>query len=381
MAAVLLETATALGGGWRSQLLRPSFGGGEYDELVDTSAAYPECTRLLDRATRWGELHGVREDAFPVDAALEAMSVLRGETPCGAGAIAINSVTQRWPVPATIDYAIVMQRAPGVVTYTVALPGTGYGSNIAMQLATDLNPLAAHFVLTLGGVSYTHSLWQGFYASVAGGVDPPVMQIVRKLADARRAAREQDPSADVEHRLVVAGYSIGAAQALLLTMLLCDDTMHATAASLGVTMAAFASRLVVLVALPNASRGSDTCAYVERMCALRDVRLYSLFEPMDALAHFYTALPLARPAVPYVHVMQESGVYRLNAASFPSGVLYAALARVPLGAPWRLAFGARLWWRAAVAALAAHMLEEYRRKLRHIQPGGIGPCGRHGVAA
>jgi hypothetical protein len=267
----------------------------------------------------------------------------------------------------------VMQRTASVVTYTVAFPGTGFGSSIAMQVATDLNPLATTFDLTLDGDLYEHSVWQGFYASVAGGVDPAVARVVRKLADVRRAAREQDPSEDIEHRLVVAGYSLGATQALLMAMMLCSDTMQA-AAAMGVRMSSFASRVIMLFAMPNASRGGDTCAYVERMCAARGLQLYALCDPLDIVTHFYSALPLSRPIVPYVHVLEASGVYKLNAASVTSGALYGALARVVSWSPWRIVHGARFFVRALSASFATHMLGSYERKLELIRSGEQCEC-------
>ena len=351
-------------GGWRTDFARGSFRGTDYDELAASLAMRPECARLLDRAAASGRLHGDAADDFPLETALHSVRLLLGERPCGTLVVAREQITRLVPVPATLDYAIAVTRSDDglSVTYTVALPGTTFG-NTPVQFLTDLNPLCSAFDLTVDGRAYTHNFWAGFYASVAAGAEPPVVQILKKLAAAVGAVKE---GGEVEHRLVLTGYSLGATQVMLLMMLYCDDAMQRVAGELGVGRATFASVTVLPFAMPNAVRSGETCAYVRNAAKRLNIGLYAVCDPLDLVEHFYGALPLMRAIVPHVYVLEESGVYRVDAASVTHGAMY--------GVAWRLSWAP--WdWLATLGTVArmvsvvtsTHMLVEYMRKLHAVK--------------
>lgn len=360
MGSLLLTAAAALRGGWRTDFTSGSFNGSDYDALISSLLTQPACRLILDRAVKSGELHGELVADFPLETAVGAIDALLGERPRGALVVARDQMTMLLPVPATLNYAIFMTRAGNVATYTVAFPGTAFG-NTAAQVLTDLNPLNTNFDLCIEGAVYQHSFWQSFYASVAGGANPAFFSILRQLSAAVKSVNEciTGQCEKVTHRLVVTGYSLGATQALLCAMLFCDDSIQKTALTLGVSSTSFETTTVILFALPNAVRSGDTCAYVDRASKKLGMSLYSICDPLDIVEHTYSALPLARAAVPYVHTVEIDGVYRINAASASHGTLYAIAWKLP----WRSYSTLSILWRMALLTASTHMLTEYRRKL------------------
>ena len=283
----------------------------------------------------------------------------------------LEQLTRLVPVPATLDYAIAVTRSDEGVTYTVALPGTTFG-NTPVQLLTDLNPLCSTFDLALDGRVYTHSFWAGFYASVSAGTEPPVVQILKALAAAVSAVKE---SGEAEHRLVLTGYSLGATQAMLLAMIYCDDAMQRVAGDLGVARATFASVTVLPFAMPNAVRSGDTCAYVRHAATRLGIGLYPVCDPLDLVEHFYGALPLMRAVAPHVYVVEESGVYRVDAASVTHGPMYGVALRLSW-APWDWPASLGAVARMVRVATSTHMLVEYRRKLLAVKGAACAPAAR-----
>jgi hypothetical protein len=365
MGSLLLTAVSALRGGWRTDFVSGSFRGKDYDELAASLVAEPACRLILDRAVKSGKLHGEPVADFPLELAVSSIDALLGHRPRGSVVVARERITQLLPVPATLDYAIFLARDANVATYTVAFPGTAFG-NTPVQLLTDFNPLSTDFDLMIDGSVYQHTFWQGFYASVAGGVRPAIISILMQLSAAVKSVNECSASAhrdgecvQVEHRLVVTGYSLGATQALLCAMLFCDDSMQKTASNIGINSASFASNTVMLFAMPNAVRSGDTCAYVERAAKMLGMTLYSVCDPLDVVEHLYAALPLSRAAVPHIYTVEEDGVYRINAASAVHGTLYSVAMKLSWGCCSLLG----VIWRMARLTLSSHMLSEYRRKL------------------
>jgi hypothetical protein len=358
--SLLLTAAAALRGGWRTDFTSASFRGSDYDALIAALLTQPECRLILDRAVKSGELHGELIGNFPLETALHSIDALLGERPRGSLVVAREQLSTLLPIPASLDYAIFMTREANVATYTVAFPGTAFGDTLT-QVLTDINPIRTYFDLRIDGAVYRHAFWQGFYASVAGGDFPAFFSILRQLSAAVRSVDECATGTcdKVEHRLVVTGYSLGATQALLCAMLYCDDSMQKTAETLGVSSTSFTSTTVMLFALPNAVSSGDTCAYVDRASKRLGMSLYSICDPLDAVEHLYSALPLARPAVPHVCTLESGGVYRINAASASHGTLYA----IAMKLPWRSYTTLSVLWRMALLAASTHMITEYKRKL------------------
>jgi hypothetical protein len=315
---------------------------------------------ILDMAASSGNLHGEIDASFPVETAISAIAVLLGKRPLGSLVVATDRVSQFVPIPATLDYVITLHRIDNDATYTVAFPGTAFG-NTPLQLLTDANPLCSKFDLSIDDDIYEQSFWAGFYASVTGGANPPIMQVLRQLGTSVRAVLEATP--DVSCRLVITGYSLGATQALLMAMLYCDDAMQKSLKSLGIRHVAFESVTVMLFAMPNAVRSGSTSAYVRRAMAKHGIRIYSVCQPFDMVEHLYCALPLSRPAVPYVHMIGTDGVYRVESANVRHGALYDVIGRIPWS-PWNICLLARATWLSLKLAATTHMLTEYERKLR-----------------
>lgn len=362
MGSLLATSVYALRGGWKNRFTNASVHGLDYDELVASLVTKPSCRMILDMAASSGRLHGEIDTAFPRDVAIAAIGVLLGKRPMGSLVVAMDRITQFVPVPATLDYVILMHRDANVVTYTIAFPGTAFG-NSAMQIATDINPMCADFDLCIDNDVYGQSFWTGFYASVAGGGNPAILRVFTQLSASVRSVKEAAQQTDMQHRLVVTGYSLGAMQALLMAMLYCDDTMQKTTKSLGITSTTFDTITVMLFAMPNAVRSGSTSAYVRRAVAKLKIGLYSVCQPFDMVEHLYCALPLSRSAVPYVHIICTDGIYRVEAANVRHGALYDAMWRVPWS-PWELCLLARTVWYAVKLAASTHMLTEYERKLR-----------------
>jgi hypothetical protein len=358
--SLLLTAAAAFRGGWRTDFTSASFRGSDYDALIAALLTQPECRLILDRAVKSGELHGELIAHFPLETALHSIDALLGERPRGSLVVAREQLSTLLPVPASLDYAIFMTRDANVATYTVAFPGTAFGNTLT-QVLTDINPIRTHFDLRIDGAVYRHAFWQGFYASVAGGDFPAFFSILRQLSAAVRSVNEcaTGTCGEVEHRLVVTGYSLGATQALLCALLYCDDSMQKTARTLGISSTTFTSTTVMLYALPNAVTSGDTCAYVDRASKRLGMSLYSICDPLDIVEHTYSALPLARPAVPHVCTFESGGVYRINAASATHGTLYA----IAMKLPWRSYTTLSVLWRMALLTASTHMLTEYKRKL------------------
>jgi hypothetical protein len=165
------------------------------------------------------------------------------------------------------------------------------------------------------------------------------------------AHRVGEQCVQVEHRLVVTGYSLGATQALLSAMLFCDDAMQQTAANLGLNSTSFVSNTVMIFAMPNAVRSCDTCAYVERATKKLGMTMYAVYDPLDLVEHLCAA-------VPYIYTVEEDGVYRINTASAVHGALYS----VAMKLSWTC-FTLGVIWRMTRLMASSHMLLEYRRKL------------------
>jgi hypothetical protein len=363
MGSLLLTAAAALRGGWRTDFMSGSFRGADYDDLAASLATEPACRLILDRAVKSGKMHGEPVPDFPLDLAVHSVDALLGIRPRGSVVVAREQITQLLPVPATLDYAIFLTREANVATYTVAFPGTAFG-NTPLQLLTDFNPLSTAFDLMIDGSVYQHSFWQAFYASVAGGARPAFISILRQLSAAVKSVNEcyaarSGECENVEHRLVVTGYSLGATQALICAMLFCDDSVQKTSSTLGISSTSFVSNTVLLFAMPNAVRSGDTCAYVERAAKKLGMALYPICDPLDVVEHLYGALPLSRAAVPYIYTVEEDGVYRINAASATHGTLYS----IALKLSWNCYSTLGVIWRMARVTLSTHMLSEYRRKL------------------
>jgi hypothetical protein len=371
MGSVLLESAAALRGGWRDGFVGGSFRGKDYDELVASMVTEPAARLILDRAVTGGKLHGDLAADFPIDTALSCIGVLRGERPHGTLVVARDRYSQLFPVPAELNYVILVRREGNVATYTVAFPGTVYGNTI-IQTLTDVNPLCSKFDLMIDGSVYQHNMWQGFYASVTAGKSPPVIEIMRHLSAAVRSTSE-GAEGDVEHKLVVTGYSIGATQALLIAMLYCDDSMQKSARTMGISRGSFSSVTVILIAMPNAVRSGDTCAYVKRAVAKLGVALYSVVDPLDFTDHLYGALPLSRAAVPHIHTIEEDGVYRIEAASVVHGTMFRVARRISWW-PSSILNALRSLWRMLRVVASAHMLVEYERKLVSLKSGQESPA-------
>ncbi len=367
MASVVATTLASRLGGWRTGFTCASFVGAEYDALVAALVTEPSSKMLLNRAVSSGALHGDEVTDFPIDAALSAIGILIGNLPSATLVVARDQITHYFPVPATIDYIVAVTREPGVATYTVALPGTLFG-NALLQGLTDVNPLCSDFELRIDGTAYQHSFWQGFFASVASGASSPIIRILQHLSASVKAVKEAC-GCDEEHRLVIAGYSLGATQALLFAMLLCDDSMQQTVRTLGISTDAFASTTVLLLAMPNAVRSGDTCAYVKRGIAKVGIKMYAVCDPLDIVEHTYAALPLTRPAVPHVYTLQDGKVYRIDAACATHGAMFGVFSAMSTSSfmPWNWSTLAKTVWRMGSVVVSAHMIVEYERKLRAIR--------------
>jgi hypothetical protein len=365
MRSVVKTSLTALEGGWRRGFARTSFSGAEYDDLVCALAREPSSRMRLLRACSSGALHGELAQNFPIDAALDAIGILLGDLPRGTFVVARDQITS-WLPPASIDYTLTVTRQStdlnGVTTYTVAVPGAMFG-NVPVQLLTCVSPLCSDFDLAIDGASYRHSVRHAIYASVASSA---VVEIMRHVSTAVRTVKETCGPNEV-HRLVITGYSLGATQALVLAMLLCDDSMQALARTMGIATDAFESTTVFLFAMLSAVCSADTCAYVRR--ARERMRVYCVSDPLDSMDHVFGALlPHSRAAVPHVYTLEEGGIYRVEAACAPRGAMFGVAAEFSAPwMPWNWARLARAVAQMVVVAASAHMLVEYRRKLRAIR--------------
>ena len=370
MRSVVKTSLTALEGGWRRGFARTSFSGAEYDDLVCALAREPSSLMRLLRACSSGALHGELEQNFPIDAALDAIGILLGDLPRGTFVVARDQITS-WLPPASIDYTLTVTRhsgdlhggaTAGVTTYTVAVPGAMFG-NVPVQLLTCVSPLCSDFDLAIDGASYRHSVRHAIYASVASSA---VVEIMRHVSTAVRTVKETCGPNEA-HRLVITGYSLGATQALVLAMLLCDDSMQALARTMGIATDAFESTTVFLFAMLSAVCSADTCAYVRR--AKKRMRVYCVSDPLDSMDHVFCALsPHSRAAVPHVYTLEESVIYRVEAACAPRGAMFGVAAEFSAPwVPWNWARLARTVAQMVVVAASAHMLVEYRRKMRAIR--------------
>ena len=103
------------------------------------------------------------------------------------------------------------------------------------------------------------------------------------------------------------------------------------------------------------------------------MRVYAVSDPLDSMDHIFHALaPPARAAVPHVYTLEETGVYRTDAACATHAAMFGVASEMSAcwWMPWNWVDLARAVARMTAVAAAAHMLVEYRRKMRAIRDNG-----------